>query len=84
MVDTLSRIFCLLVTVKLGESIVHDNYISHDKFTQIDHHRQKLIFFLQEQLLSIVGDGRSSSDPPDLQRSQRRSRGSATPYDNSR
>ena len=46
---------------------------------QIDSHRQKSIFFLQEQLSLIVGDGRSFSALLALQRSQRRSRGRTPP-----
>ena len=53
MVDTLSRVFRLSVMVKLGESIVREKCISHDKLSRIDRHWQKLIFFLQEQLSSL-------------------------------
>jgi hypothetical protein len=45
--------------VELGQSIVHDKGISHDELAQIDRHHQKSIFFLQEQLLSTVGDGQA-------------------------
>ena len=40
--------------VDLGESIVRDKCISLDELAQIDRHRQKSIFFLQEQLSSTL------------------------------
>ena len=39
--------------VELGESIVREKCISQDELAQIDRHRQKTIFFLQEQLSSL-------------------------------
>ena len=60
MVVTISRLFRLLVMVKLGESIVHDKCISQEELAQIDRHRQKSIFFLQKQLPSSNMIGASS------------------------